>query len=147
MEDRETRTYPARPFVGVGAVIWDGQRVLLERRGQPPMQDVWSIPGGLVEVGEATTDAVRREVREECGIEVTVGPLIGLFEPVERDEAGRVRYHYVVLDFLAHYVSGDLLRGDDAGEVCWVAPADLPAYHLLPATEDMIRRGLALVQK
>jgi 8-oxo-dGTP diphosphatase len=147
MSDRLERTYPSRPLVGVGAVIWDGQRVLLERRGQPPSQDAWAIPGGLIETGETTAEAVRREVREECGIEIEVGPLVGLFEPIEHDAAGRVRYHYVVLDFLAYFVSGDLRCGDDAAEVRWVTPTDLPAYHLAPATADMIRRGLAMVPR
>ena len=80
--DRSERLYPHRPLVGVGAVVWDGGRVLLERRGQPPAQGWWSLPGGLIELGETAEDAVRREVREECGIEVEVGPLFGLFEPI-----------------------------------------------------------------
>jgi mutator protein MutT len=144
--DRADRLYPARPLVGVGAVVWDGGRVLLERRGQPPAQGTWAIPGGLVEVGETAEAAVRREVREECGIEVAVGPVLGLFEPIQRDPDGRVRYHFVVVDFLAYYVSGELHTGDDAAETRWVAPADLPRYDLSPATRAMISRALTLVR-
>ena len=83
--DQSDRIYPARPLVGVGAVVWDGRRVLLVRRGQPPAQGSWSLPGGLIDVGETAEAAVRREVREECGIEVEVGPVLGIFEPIVRD--------------------------------------------------------------
>jgi mutator protein MutT len=139
------RLYPTRPLVGVGAVVWDGAQVLLERRGRAPAQGQWAIPGGLVELGETAAAAVRREVREECGIEITIGPLLGLFEPILRDPDGRIRYHYVVIDFLAHYVSGELRTGDDAAETRWVVPADLPNYELSPATREMIERALAVV--
>jgi 8-oxo-dGTP diphosphatase len=145
-DDRSDRLYPARPLVGVGAVIWDGNRVLLERRGEPPAQGVWSLPGGLIEVGETVEEAVRREVAEECGIEVTVGPLLGTFEPIHRDEDGRVRYHFVVLDFLAHYRSGELRAGDDAADLCWASPEELGRYALMPATRTMIARALALLK-
>lgn len=140
-EDRSERLYPKRPMVGVGAVVVRNGHVLLERRGQPPAQGSWSLPGGLVDGGETLHDAIRREVREECGIEVEVGPLLGVFEPIVRDDDGRVRYHYVVLDYLARYVSGDVVIGDDAAELRWVAFADLGQYPLLPATRDMIERA------
>jgi ADP-ribose pyrophosphatase YjhB (NUDIX family) len=141
-DSRAERLFPRRPFVGVGAVVWDGQRVLLARRGQPPAQGLWSLPGGLVEVGERVEEAVRREVREECGIEVEVGPLVGLFEPIVTDEDGRVRYHYVVVDFLTFYTSGTAQAGDDATDLAWVTPAELAAYDLVPGTHDMVTRAL-----
>jgi 8-oxo-dGTP diphosphatase len=144
--DRSDRLYPGHPLVGVGAVVWDGSRLLLERRGKPPAQGAWSLPGGLIEVGETAEDAVQREVVEECGIEVTVGPLLGLFEPIDRDQDGRVRYHFVVLDFLARYRNGELRAGDDAADLCWVSPEDLHRYALMPATRAMIDRALALLQ-
>lgn len=144
-EDRSTRMYPARPLVGVGAVVWDGARVLLERRGQPPAQGTWALPGGLIDLGETAEAAVQREVREECGIEVTVGPVLGLFEPIQRDEDGRIRYHYVVIDFLAYYRSGEAQPGDDADALCWITPAELTGYALTPATRAMIERALAIV--
>jgi len=144
-DDRTDRLYPARPLVGVGVVIWDGTRVLLERRGRPPAQGAWALPGGLIEVGETAEDAVRREVREECGIEVTVGPLLGLFEPIHRDPDGRVRYHFVVIDFLAHYHDGQCRAGDDAADLRWVAPEDLDLFALMPATRAMIDRALTLL--
>jgi ADP-ribose pyrophosphatase len=103
------------------------------------------LPGGLIEVGETAEEAVRREVREECGIDVTVGPVLGLFEPIHREPDGRVRYHFVVVDFLTHYRSGDCLAGDDAAALCWVAPEELDRFALLPATRAMIDRALALL--
>jgi 8-oxo-dGTP diphosphatase len=145
-DDRSARLYPTRPLVGVGAVVWDGSRVLLERRGQPPAQGAWSLPGGLIEIGETVEEAVRREVREECGIEVMVGPLLGVFEPIHRDPDGRVRYHFVVLDFLARYRNGSIRAGDDAAELCWVCPAEFDLFALNPATRSMIERALALIE-
>ena len=140
-EDRSERLYPRRPIVGVGAVVWRDGAVLLERRGQPPARGSWALPGGLVDVGETLEEAVRREVREECGIEVVVGPLLGAFEPIQRDEDGRIRYHYVVIDYLVTYSGGDLVVGDDAAELCWVSVDDLDAYPLMPATRAMIERA------
>lgn len=141
------RMYPGRPLAAVGAVIWDGRRVLLERRGQPPGQGRWALPGGLIELGETAAAALRREVGEECGIEIEVGPLLGLYEPIQRDADGRVRYHYTILDFLAYYRGGELRPGDDAAEVRWVEPDDLTAYELSPATAEMIGRALAYLQQ
>jgi ADP-ribose pyrophosphatase YjhB (NUDIX family) len=120
--------------------------VLLERRGQPPAQGSWAIPGGLIELGETAEMAIRREVREECGIEIEVGPLLGLFEPILRDGDGRIRYHYTIIDFLAYFRGGELRPGDDAAEVRWVTPADLPRYELSAATRKMIARALERVQ-
>ncbi len=128
-------------MVGVGAVVWRDGMVLLERRGQPPRQGSWSLPGGLVEVGETLEEAVAREVREECSIAVTVGPLLGVFEPIVRDDDGRIRYHYVVIDYLAFYRAGDIVAGDDAAELQWAPVEQLDAYPLLPATLDMIDRA------
>jgi 8-oxo-dGTP diphosphatase len=146
-EDRSERLYPRRPMVGVGAVVWRAGTVLLERRGQPPAQGSWALPGGLVDVGERLEEAVRREVREECGIDVTVGPLLGVFEPIQRDADGRIRYHYVVIDFLATYAGGDLVVGDDAADLRWAGADELDGYPLLPATRDMIERARQLVDR
>lgn len=145
IEDRSGRMYPARPLVGVGAVVWDGSRVLLERRGQPPAQGSWSLPGGLIDLGETAAEAVRREVQEECGIEVVVGPVLGLFEPIHCDPDGRIRYHYVVIDFLAYYRSGDVRVGDDAADLRWARPDELGDYQLHPAAAAMIERALRIV--
>jgi mutator protein MutT len=144
-EDRSERLYPRRPMVGVGAVVWRDGSVLLERRGQPPAQGSWSLPGGLVDVGETLEEAVAREVREECSIEVNVGPLLGVFEPIVRDDEGRIRYHYVVLDYLAVYRDGEVAIGDDAAELRWVPIDSLGPYPLLPATRKMIERAKQVI--
>jgi len=146
VSEQSERMYPSRPLVGVGAVVWDGARVLLIRRGHPPAAGAWSLPGGLIELGEAAADAAQREVREECGLEVAVGPVLGVFEPIQRDEQDRVVYHFVVIDFLAHRISGEAQAGDDADEVRWVAPDELAAYPLTEAVRQMIARALDLAQ-
>ena len=147
MDDREDRLYPSRPLVGVGAVVLDGQRVLLVRRDQPPAKGIWSVPGGLVELGETAQAAIRREVCEECGVDIDVGPVLGLFQPVQRDEDGRIRYHYIVIDFVAYYRGGQLRSGDDAAEARWVLPAELETYDLLPATREMIDMALTCAEQ
>ncbi len=139
--------YPARPLVGVGAVIWDGARVLLAQRGHPPAAGTWSLPGGLIELGETAADAVRREVREECGLEVAVGPVLGVFDRIQHDEQARIVYHFVVVDFLVYRISGEARAGDDAAGVHWVTPDELAAYPLSDSVRQMIARGLALAQK
>ena len=139
------REYPDRPLVGVGAVVVreDGC-VLLVRRRQPPRAGEWSLPGGLVELGESLDEAVRREVREECGIEVQVGPLVGVFQPIERDATGAIRFHYIVLDYLACYTGGTLHIASDVNDAVWVSPDQLDRYRLRPETVEMIRRALTI---
>ena len=144
-DERPDRFYPRQPLVGVGGVVWDGARLILTRRGKPPAEGSWAIPGGLIELGETAEQALEREILEECGVTVAVGPILTLFQPIQRDAVDRVRYHFVVVDFLARYVSGDLRSGDDAIEARWIIPAELPAYDLLPATEAVIRMALQLV--
>lgn len=137
-----SREYPEHPIVGVAAVVlWDGQ-VLLVQRGREPAKGLWGLPGGMLELGETVTEGVRREVWEECGVEIEVGPLVGVFEPMQRDDAGRLRYHYVVLDYLARYVGGELQAADDADDARWVSPAELEGLPMLVETREMIKRVL-----
>lgn len=142
-----TREYPEYPRVGVGAVVLHEGRVLLVQRGRPPAQGKWSLPGGLVDLGETTAAAARREVAEECGIEVRLVGVAGVVDRVTRDEAGRVRYHYVLIDYLAYADSDMVIAGSDAADVRWV-PAE--HVHTLDVTEglvDMIGRALALTRE
>lgn len=138
------REYPEYPIVGVAAVVVRAGQVLLVQRGREPGKGLWGVPGGVLELGEAVVDGVRREVREECGIEIEVGPLLGVFEPQQRDDAGRLRYHYVVLDYLARYVSGKLRAADDADDARWVALDALESLPMLAETRAMIRKGVEL---
>ncbi len=112
------REYPEMPLVGVGAVIVHEQRVLLIRRATEPMKGRWSIPGGLVELGESLLDAVRRECLEETGVQVEPIQLVELVDRVHREQT-RVRYHYVIADYLCRVTGGQPVAGSDASEVCW----------------------------
>jgi 8-oxo-dGTP diphosphatase len=136
------RTYPSSPLVGVGAAVYRDGRVLLVRRGNPPLSHQWSLPGGLVDSGENLRDAVRREVREECGIDVEVGDLITIFEYIERDDGGVARYHYIVFDFQAVYRRGDLVTGSDAADTAWVELESLASYEVTDDVRRVISRGL-----
>ncbi len=140
------REYRDAPLVGVGALIWRAGQVLLVQRGREPSLGLWALPGGLVEIGETLTEALVREVAEETGLTVQPGPFIGSFEPIVRDADGRVRYHYVVLDYLAFWEAGEPHAGDDAGAVGWFAPEALDALPMSAATRAMVRKGIALAQ-
>ncbi|MEZ5416983.1 MAG: NUDIX hydrolase [Vicinamibacterales bacterium] len=114
------REYPAAPVAAVGGVVLEGEAVLLVKRAFPPRQGEWSLPGGQLELGESLTEGVAREVFEETGLRVDVGPVVEVFDRVHRDEAGRIRFHFVIVDFLCRAVGGALRAGDDAAEVRWV---------------------------
>jgi ADP-ribose pyrophosphatase YjhB (NUDIX family) len=132
------------PRVGVGAVILDGRRVLLVRRGKPPLAGKWSVPGGLVELGETTREAIQREVAEECGLQVRLGEIAGILDRVVRDAEGRVRYHWVLVDYLAFPVSGTLAAATDVDEAQWVEVDEVERMDTTDGLIDMIRRALAL---
>ena len=136
-----TREFPDRPIVGVGAVVIDGSRVLLVRRGHEPLKGEWSIPGGAVEIGETLEAATVREVREETGLDVEVGPLLDVFDRLRFDDRGRAQYHYVLVDFVCRPVGGGLACGSDADEAEWVAQADVAKYALRPATAGVIDKA------
>jgi 8-oxo-dGTP diphosphatase len=124
------REFPVAPLVGVGAVIVHEGRVLLVQRGREPMKGRWTIPGGLVEIGEALDAAVVRETREETGLEVEPIELVELLDRIHREE-GRVRYHYVIADYLCRLVGGTLAAADDAAAVRWVERAEWNSHSVL----------------
>lgn len=136
------RDYPDRPLLGVGAVIIRDHRVLLVRRAKPPLQGEWSIPGGLVETGETTRDAIVREVLEETGLHVEVAELVEVFERVVRDHQSRVQYHYVLLDYRCRVFRGEAQAGSDASEVRWSKTDDLESLSVAPETCAVIRKAL-----
>lgn len=140
-----TREYPDAPRVGVGAIVIHEGRVLLVRRGRAPALGLWSVPGGLVELGETTVDAARREVEEETGLDVRVAGLVGVLDRVTRDADGRVRYHWVLVDYLAYPQSNDTITaGSDAAEVRWVTIDEVERLPITEGLADMIRRAAAL---
>jgi ADP-ribose pyrophosphatase YjhB (NUDIX family) len=136
------REYPEYPLIGVGAVIVAERRALLIRRGQPPLLGEWSLPGGVLECGETLCDAAIREAREETGLVVEVGEMLGVYERVIRSDDGRVRYHYVLIDFLCRAVGGELKAGSDAAEAGWFSREELPALKLAFDANDVVRKGL-----
>jgi 8-oxo-dGTP diphosphatase len=136
------RRYPERPLVGVGAIILDGERLLLVRRGSPPYEGEWSLPGGLLEAGERLEDAVRREVREETGLEVEVLSLAGVFERIVRDKEGKPEYHYVLLDYFCRVRGGSLRCGSDAAAAAWIPRHELGSYSLTPGTREFLEQVL-----
>jgi ADP-ribose pyrophosphatase YjhB (NUDIX family) len=128
----------------VGGVVLHEGHVLLVRRGKPPLAGKWSIPGGLVELGETTAEAVVREIEEECGLRVRLGGLAGVLDRVIRDTDGRVRYHWVLVDYVAFPESGTLAAGSDAAEAQWVRIDDVETLDVTEGLIDMIRRAVAL---
>ncbi len=135
------REYPSAPLIGVGAVIVEGGRVLLVRRAHPPLQGRWSIPGGVLELGETLHQAAVREAREETGLVIEPGELLGFYDRILRDSEGRVQYHYVLLDFLCRRLAGDLLASSDAAEVDWFLPADIASLNLTADTVEVVRNA------
>lgn len=142
-----SREYPDYPRVGVGAVVLRGEEVLLVRRGGQPSAGKWSLPGGLVELGETSIDAVCREVREECGLDITVVDVAGVVDRVVRDAGGRVRYHYVLVDYLARSTSDVLCAGTDAADARWVRIDEVMTLDVTDGIMAMIERALALAER
>ena len=123
------RAYPSCPVVSVGAVILDADRVVLIKRAQPPLQGVWSLPGGVVELGETLDEALAREVLEETGLSVSVGPIVDVLDRIERSADDRVEYHYVILDYLCRAHDGRLAAATDAAAATWADVAEIEQYH------------------
>lgn len=135
------RRFPDRPLVGVGGVILDGDAVVLVRRGHPPLAGEWSLPGGVVELGETLEAAVVRELLEETGLVVEVGPVVEVLDRVLHAPDGRVEYHYVIVDYLCRVVDGELSHGSDADAARWVNRADLPEYRLTAKASAVVAKA------
>ena len=132
--------YPGSPRVAVGGVVIKEDRVLLVRRGKAPSEGEWAIPGGSVELGETLQEAVRREILEETGISIRVGEPIHIFDDVRRDEAGHIRFHYVILDFSGEFLSGELRAADDAKDARWVSPAEFSQLNINSNTIKLMKK-------
>jgi 8-oxo-dGTP diphosphatase len=140
------REYPDRPLVGVGGVVIAGGRTLLIRRGSAPMEGQWSIPGGMLELGESIVEGVRRELAEETGIEVRVLDLIEVFERIIPGEGGRTRYHFVILDYLCEMVSGQAQAASDVTDVAWAREDELEKYSLTEIATRVIKRAFEMAR-
>ena len=138
--------YPNRPLIGVGVIVFKGapgaERVLLIRRGKPPRQGQWSLPGGRQRLGEAVRETAAREVREETGCAVAVTALLDVVDSMTRDGEGQLQYHYTLIDFLAEWREGEARANGDAAEVAWADPGDLAPYDLWSETVRLIGLGL-----
>jgi 8-oxo-dGTP diphosphatase len=135
------REYPDAPLVGVGAIIIDHERVLLVRRGKEPLAGSWSIPGGLLDIGETLSQAVVREAFEETGLTVEAGELLGVYDRIMPDADQRTRYHYVLVDFLCRRISGELQAAGDAADARWFTSSELGQISLAEDTAEVIRLG------
>lgn len=135
------KAYPDRPVVGVGAVVMDGDRVLLIKRGHAPLKGQWSLPGGGVEIGETLEEAIAREVLEETGLTVEVGPMVEVLDRISRDADGRVEHHFVLVDFVCRPGGGILRGASDAEDAAWVALTDLARYEVAPVTISVIQKA------
>jgi ADP-ribose pyrophosphatase YjhB (NUDIX family) len=140
------REYPEHPVVGVGAVVVRDHKALIIKRAHEPRKGEWSLPGGLLELGESLQDAVRREVKEETNLDVAAGPIIDTFDRVHRDAAGRIRYHFVIVDFVCWSDDGDAVAGSDAEAVAWVTADEIDGYGVNAHAKAMMVRGLAVLR-
>ena len=141
----DRRRYPSVPIIGVGAAVFKDKEILLIKRANPPLQDVWTLPGGRVLENETLVAAVKREILEECGISIHVGDLIDIFEYIEKDSMGKTTYHYLVFDFLAIYKSGETRAMSDAHETLWVKVEKLDEINVAEKAKEMILRGFEML--
>ncbi|HSY63912.1 MAG TPA: NUDIX hydrolase [Terriglobales bacterium] len=132
------REYPDAPLVGVGAIIIERDRVVLVKRGQAPLLGQWSIPGGMLEVGETLREAAVREVLEETGLQVEAGELLGVFDRIVRDAEQRTLYHYVLIDFLCRRIAGEPVAACDAAEARWFRRDEIGKVSLAEDTAKVI---------
>jgi ADP-ribose pyrophosphatase YjhB (NUDIX family) len=143
----ENRRYPTRPFLGVGALIFEGRLILLVERAKEPLKGYWSIPGGIVEAGEKLEHAVRREVREETGLEIEPLAMFEIFERIMPDNEARPEYHYVLIDYVCRVVGGQLGAASDVSRVAWVPEQNLREYRLTEGTLAVVERAFAKFQR
>lgn len=141
----DAREFPTRPWVGIGAIIFKADRVLLARRGKPPRLGTWSLPGGAQHLGETAEACARRELLEETGTQA--GPLLlaDVIDAISRDAAG-VRYHYTIIDYCGLWAAGEARPGDDVAEVAWALPQELAGFALTPEAMAVIARARGLLR-
>ena len=137
---RESSIYPQSPRVAVGAFVFKDDRIVLVQRGQSPAKGLWAIPGGSMELGETLQEAAEREIREETGLVIKAREPVFTFDVIERDDTDRIRYHYVIVDMLAEYVSGTLQPGDDARDARWVSAREMGRLEVSRRTREVLAK-------
>lgn len=141
-----TRRFPPRPLIGVGALIFRDREILLVERAGEPLKGFWSLPGGLLEIGEKLGSAVRREIEEETGLIVEPLSVFEIFERIIPAPDGRIEYHYVLIDYHCRVAAGQLRAASDVSRAAWVSERDLAQYHLTDGTLAVIERAFAKLQ-
>ena len=141
------KEYPKHPMVGVGAIIVRNGKILIVKRKSEPGKGRWSVPGGLVELGETVGQTVVREVKEECNLNVEVDRLIDVVDSLTKDEEGNVKYHFVILDFFVKLKGGELKAGDDAEEARWVPLEEVEKYNLTKTFREFLKRNMEILKK
>ena len=145
--DATGREYPQRPIIAVGGVVIHDERALLIRRGQPPLEGRWSIPGGILEIGETITSAIERELKEETGISVRVLGLLEIYEKVLRDSDNRAQYHFIILDYMCEFVEGEAEAAGDVTDAAWVREEDLEKLQLTSAALRVVKKAFAFASR
>ena len=140
------RKYPDRPYVGIGGIIVDEGRVVLVKRRFEPLAGQWSIPGGAVETGETLEACLMREMAEETGFVIEVGPVVDVLDRITHDDDGRVLYHFVLIDYLCWPVGGELRAGSDVAEAVLAEPSELAEYQLTEKALSVIERALEMAR-
>ncbi|MBI2678926.1 MAG: NUDIX hydrolase [Candidatus Koribacter versatilis] len=141
------REYPDRPLIGVGAIIIERGRALVIRRATEPLKGEWSIPGGMLELGETLRTGVAREAKEETGLEVVPLEVLDVYDRIVADPDGRTRYHYVLIDYLCEVSGGELRAASDASEVRWITEDELKGFAIADSAEEVIRKGFDKVAR
>jgi 8-oxo-dGTP diphosphatase len=140
-----TRSYPSAPMVGVGVITFNNEKeVLLVKRGNEPSKGLWSLPGGLVELGERVRDAGIREVKEECDIDIEPADVISVVDLILEDSDGRIKYHYILIDYLAKYIRGELKPQSDVTDAGWFSPAEIAELNIPEVTREVIEKAFSL---
>jgi 8-oxo-dGTP diphosphatase len=139
------RSYPERPLLGVGGIVFRGDEVLLIERGKEPLKGFWTLPGGLVEAGERLESAVVRELLEETGLRVRPTKVAAIFERIMPDAEGRTEYHYVIIDYICELEGGTLTAASDVAAAAWVKVSELGEWKMAPGTPPVIMKALELI--
>lgn len=139
MVEAHNAAYPHHPRPAVGAIVFKDNKILLVKRGRPPAEGQWAIPGGNIKLGECLQNAAQREILEETGIVIKAGRPVYTFDAIIKDDEGKIQFHYVIVDLEAEFVSGEPLPGDDAEDVRWVTEEELAQLNVSPPTLKLLR--------